>query len=84
MSPEEERHEEEHVVEGVDRFFMIPIFTLLGLVLPWQEWIRLGWAGLTLALLVLLLHRLPILLLNLLYLISGVIWKCSLLAGLAR
>lgn len=62
VSTEEERHEEEHVVEGVDRFFMIPIFTLLGLVLPWQEWIKLGWEGPVLAFLVLLLHRLPVLL----------------------
>ena len=39
---------------------MVPIFTLLGLILPWQEWIKLGWEGLTLAFLILLLHRLPI------------------------
>ncbi|WP_255680457.1 cation:proton antiporter [Methanosarcina sp. DH2] len=62
VSTEKERHEEEHVVEGVDRFFMVPIFTLLGLVLPWQEWAKLGWEGLLLAFLILLLHRLPILL----------------------
>lgn len=49
VSTEKERHEEEHVVEGVDRFFMVPIFTLLGLVLPWQEWAKLGWEGLLLA-----------------------------------
>lgn len=38
---------------------------LLGLVLPWQEWLQLGWKGLLLASAVLLLRRLPaILLLN--------------------
>jgi NhaP-type Na+/H+ or K+/H+ antiporter len=57
----EERRDEDRVVEGIDLFFTIPIFTLLGLVAPWQEWTKLGWAGLLVAFLILLLHRIPIL-----------------------
>lgn len=55
-STEEERRDEERVVEGADRFFTIPIFTLLGLALPWQEWEKIGLEGLMLAFLILLLH----------------------------
>lgn len=60
-STEEERRDEERIVEGADRFFTIPVFALLGLAIPWQEWIKLGWEGLILAFLILLLHRIPIL-----------------------
>lgn len=56
-----QRLDEDRVVEGVDLFFTIPIFTLLGLVAPWQEWVKLGLVGLLVAFLILLLHRIPIL-----------------------
>ena len=45
--------------EAVNRFFILPIFVLLGLTIPWEGWLDLGWAGLLLALAVLLLRRLP-------------------------
>jgi len=51
--------EEENVQEAVDRFFTIYIFVLLGLALPWQQWLELGWKGLLLAVAVLLLCRPP-------------------------
>lgn len=57
-----ERVEEERVVEGVDRFLILPIFALLGLVIPWQKWVDLGWHGVVLVVGVLLLRRLPVLL----------------------
>lgn len=60
-STAKERLDEDRVVEGVDLFFTIPIFTVLGIVAPWQEWIKLGWEGLILVFLILLLHRIPIL-----------------------
>lgn len=53
---EEER---ERVQEAITRFFDLPIFVLLGMALPWEEWLGLGWAGLVLAAAVLLLRRLP-------------------------
>lgn len=51
--------EEERVDEAVNRFFVLPIFVLLGLALPWGEWVELGWKGPALAALILLLRRLP-------------------------
>lgn len=56
---EGDRAEEERVQEAVNRFFILPIFVLLGLTIPWAGWLELGWAGLLLALAVLLLRRLP-------------------------
>lgn len=55
-----QRTTEERVVEGVDRFFTLPIFVLLGLMLPWDEWNSLGWRAAALAVAVLLLRRLPL------------------------
>ncbi|HET6399704.1 MAG TPA: cation:proton antiporter, partial [Candidatus Thermoplasmatota archaeon] len=51
--------EEENVQEAVNLFFTLPAFALLGLVLPWEGWLKLGWKGLLLAGLVLALRRLP-------------------------
>jgi NhaP-type Na+/H+ or K+/H+ antiporter len=53
------RAEEERVQEAVNRFFILPIFVLLGMTIPWEGWVDLGWAGLLLPLAVLLLRRLP-------------------------
>ena len=59
----EDRANEERGQEAVNRFFAIPIFTVLGLAIPWHGWSRLGWSGVLLALAVLLLRRPPVLLL---------------------
>ncbi|HVL34773.1 MAG TPA: cation:proton antiporter [Burkholderiales bacterium] len=58
-----ERVEEERVQEAINRFFTLPIFVLLGLVLPWAQWQALGWPALAFAVAVLLLRRLPAVLL---------------------
>ena len=55
----DEESQEEHVQEAVNRFFILPIFVLLGMALPWDKWVELGWGGLTLIVAVLLLRRLP-------------------------
>ncbi len=34
--------EEERMQEAVNRFFVLPVFVLLGLALPWGEWAELG------------------------------------------
>jgi len=60
-----EKAQQKNVQEAINRFFTLPIFILLGLVIPWQQWWALGWKGLILVVVVLLLRRLPaILLLN--------------------
>jgi sodium/hydrogen antiporter len=59
----EDRAEEEHGQEAVNRFFAFPIFALLGTAIPWEGWRQLGASGLLLAVAVLLLRRPPVLLL---------------------
>ena len=54
-----ERAQEEQVQEAIDRFFTLYIFVILGLNLPWQQWLELGWSGLFLVGAILLLRRLP-------------------------
>lgn len=54
-----ERAQEASIQETVNRFFSIPIFTLLGLVLPIGAWLQLGWSAVVLAGAILLLRRLP-------------------------
>jgi len=58
-----ERSEEENVQEAINRFFSLPIFILLGLTIPWQDWASWGWNGAILVVAVLLLRRLPAILL---------------------
>lgn len=60
---EDDRKNEEHGQEAVNRFFSIPIFALLGTALPWHGWAEMGWRGPLLAVLLLLLRRPPVLLL---------------------
>lgn len=55
----ETENNEEQIQEAVNRFFALPIFVLLGMALPWERWLELGWAGLLLVVAVLLLRRLP-------------------------
>lgn len=58
-----ELSEEWEVQEAINTVFILPIFTLFGLVLPWSEWAGLGWLGIAFAAAVLLLRRLPLVLL---------------------
>lgn len=54
-----DRQRQRDVQESVSRFFILPVFVLLGMTLPWQGWAELGWRGPALAAAVLLLRRLP-------------------------
>lgn len=67
----EDREEEDRGQEAVNRFFVVGTFALIGLTIPLDGWLELGWAGVGLAGTVLLLRRPPVLLL-LAPLISGV------------
>lgn len=73
--------EEERVQEAVNRFFSLPIFILLGAVIPWTGWIELGWRGIVLVVAVLLLRRLPALLLLRPFLPGLRTWKDALIIG---
>jgi len=60
----QQRAKEDNVQEAINRFFTLPIFILLGLMLPWQQWAAIGWWKLgLLAVTVLLLRRIPAILL---------------------
>ncbi|MCZ2812769.1 cation:proton antiporter [Modestobacter sp. VKM Ac-2979] len=48
--------------EGVNRYLVLPLFLLLGILLPWSAWADLGWAAVVFPVAVLLLRRLPVLL----------------------
>src|SRR5215207_8767752 len=53
------KESQEEIQEAISRFFDLPIFVLLGMALPWQGWLDLGWRGPLLAVAVLVLRRLP-------------------------
>lgn len=55
--------EEERIQETMERITLIPVFFIFGLMIPWEEWLKLGWTGPAVILLVLLLRRIPALLL---------------------
>lgn len=55
-----QEHEEENVQEAIAKLFTMPAFVVFGLALPLTEWAQAGWSLLALAVLVLLLRRLPV------------------------
>ncbi|MBS3939409.1 MAG: cation:proton antiporter [Actinobacteria bacterium] len=54
-----ERESEVAVDEALNQYLVIPVFVLLGVVLPWAGWRTLGWPGVAFVAVVLLLRRLP-------------------------
>lgn len=56
------KERQEDVQEAITRFFDLPVFVLLGMSLPWNGWIELGWSGLLLVVAALLLRRIPVIL----------------------
>ncbi|WNO52855.1 cation:proton antiporter [Stakelama saccharophila] len=48
-----------HLSAALSRFFDLPVFILIGLYLPWREWMKLGWSGLIFAAAILVFRRLP-------------------------
>lgn len=59
----EEDLEEEKVQEAIERLFTIPVFFIIGLVLPWKEWLNIGTPLIIFVMAVLLFRRLPALIL---------------------
>ena len=54
---------EKRVQETMERLTTIPVFFILGLMLPWQEWYSMGWTSAWIVIFILFLRRLPALLL---------------------
>lgn len=57
VTERETRHE--HMQEAISRFFDLPVFILIGLMLPWSAWAELGWAGIGFTVAILAFRRLP-------------------------
>ncbi|WP_051205392.1 cation:proton antiporter domain-containing protein [Salinimicrobium xinjiangense] len=55
--------EEERIQETMERLTTVPVFFILGLMLPWQDWYSMGWTAVWIVILILLFRRLPALLL---------------------
>ena len=53
------KESQEEIQEAISRFFDLPIFVILGMALPWEGWLELGWGGLLLVAAVLVLRPLP-------------------------
>jgi len=62
LSDDENRSQSEEQ-EARERLFIIPIFFVFGLILPWQSWATMGWKIVVAAVLILLFRRLPVVLL---------------------
>jgi len=53
---------EQRVEEVINRLFTVPGFVVFGMVLPWSEWVALGWQGPLVVAGILLFRRLPMVL----------------------
>lgn len=56
---EGERVPQKDLDEAVNRYAVLPLFTILGAALPWADWAALGWGGVGLVAVVLLVRRPP-------------------------
>jgi NhaP-type Na+/H+ or K+/H+ antiporter len=56
-----DRFAEWQVQEAMNRYLVLPVFVVLGLIAPWSQWAALGWAGAAFVAAALLLRRLPLL-----------------------
>ena len=50
---------EQSVQESMERLTTVPIFFILGLMLPWQEWYNMGWKAPAIIALILFFKRIP-------------------------
>lgn len=57
-----DRVAEWQIQEAMNRYLVLPVFVVLGIIAPWPEWAALGGAGIAFVVGVLLLRRLPVLL----------------------
>ncbi|WP_434995704.1 cation:proton antiporter domain-containing protein [Arthrobacter sp. Ld5] len=55
--PQQDEDEEDKVEDTVNRFFLLPIFILLGIALPFRDWAALGWGVPVVLLAAVLLRR---------------------------
>ncbi len=61
-SDQQERSSQDQVDEAVNRYAALPVFVLLGMVLPWDDWVAFGPAAMLFVLAVLVVRRPPVVL----------------------
>ncbi|GAB2792616.1 sodium:proton antiporter [Halomonas shantousis] len=76
-----ERSEAENNQEAVNQVFMLPVFLLLGIMAPWQDWLALGMHGVLFVVAVLALRRLPLILMLHPFIRPWQDWRSAWLAG---
>ncbi|MEW2386097.1 cation:proton antiporter [Micromonospora sp. NPDC047707] len=59
---EESRASEQRLDDALTRYLVLPLFFLLGVEVPWQDWLDLGWPLAAFGAAVLVLRRLPVVL----------------------
>ncbi|PZF90089.1 hypothetical protein C1I99_24850 [Micromonospora deserti] len=59
---DESRASEQELDDALTRYLVLPLFFLLGVEVPWRDWLDLGWLAFAFAVAVLLLRRLPVVL----------------------
>ncbi|MGN9779410.1 cation:proton antiporter domain-containing protein [Micromonospora sp. H33] len=59
---DESRASEQELDDALTRYLVLPLFFLLGVEVPWRDWLDLGWPGGAFAVAVLLLRRFPVVL----------------------
>lgn len=58
----ESRASEQELDDALTRYLVLPLFFLLGVEVPWRDWLHLGWPAAGFAVAVLLLRRMPVVL----------------------
>ncbi|WBB53654.1 cation:proton antiporter [Verrucosispora sp. WMMD573] len=56
------RASEQRLDDALTRYLVLPLFFLLGVEVPWRDWVALGWPLAAFAVAVLVLRRLPVVL----------------------
>ncbi|WBB91180.1 cation:proton antiporter [Verrucosispora sp. WMMC514] len=56
------RASQQRLDDALTRYLVLPLFFLLGIEVPWRDWLELGWPVLAFVVALLLLRRLPVVL----------------------
>ncbi|MEG3632731.1 cation:proton antiporter domain-containing protein [Micromonospora palythoicola] len=56
------RASQQRLDDALTRYLVLPLFFLLGIEVPWRDWVELGWPVLAFVVALLLLRRLPVVL----------------------
>ncbi|MBQ1023764.1 sodium:proton antiporter [Micromonospora sp. C95] len=73
------RASQQRLDDALTRYLVLPLFFLLGVEVPWHDWVDLGWPVVAFAVAVLLLRRLPVVLA--LQPLLGMSWRSTVFLG---